>query len=183
MKLSLLIACAACALCACGGKRPAHSGSGYGVVLSDEAPPADYERLGELSVKSGEGCGVLGKSGSREDAESLLKDAARKRGGNYVQVTSHEPPRPNHQCVEHEHKLTGVAYRAPAPAPAAPSVGSASPTPPPVVASTVTPAAVSPVCTPGATQACLGPGACQGAQACRDDASGFMPCDCGVVRP
>jgi hypothetical protein len=34
-------------------------------------------------------------------------------------------------------------------------------------------------CTPGATQSCLGPGACAGAQACRSDGAGFMPCDCG----
>jgi hypothetical protein len=34
-------------------------------------------------------------------------------------------------------------------------------------------------CTPGATQSCLGPGACAGAQACRPDGAGFMPCDCG----
>jgi hypothetical protein len=35
------------------------------------------------------------------------------------------------------------------------------------------------LCTPGATQSCLGPGACPGAQACRTDGAGFMPCDCG----
>jgi hypothetical protein len=35
------------------------------------------------------------------------------------------------------------------------------------------------VCTPGATQSCVGPGACTGGQACRDDGSGFGPCDCG----
>jgi hypothetical protein len=34
-------------------------------------------------------------------------------------------------------------------------------------------------CMPGATQSCLGPGACAGAQACRPDGNGFMPCDCG----
>ena len=36
------------------------------------------------------------------------------------------------------------------------------------------------LCTPGATQTCLGPGACAGAQACRTDGAGFMPCDCGA---
>jgi len=34
-------------------------------------------------------------------------------------------------------------------------------------------------CTPGATQTCVGPGACSGAQACKDDGSGFGACDCG----
>jgi hypothetical protein len=37
----------------------------------------------------------------------------------------------------------------------------------------------STVCVPGATQVCLGPGACQGAQTCRDDGSGYEPCNCG----
>lgn len=34
-------------------------------------------------------------------------------------------------------------------------------------------------CVPGATQACVGPGGCKGGQACKDDGSGFKPCDCG----
>ena len=42
-----------------------------------------------------------------------------------------------------------------------------------------TASAARPLCTPGATQTCLGPGACAGAQACRADGAGFMPCDCG----
>jgi hypothetical protein len=37
-------------------------------------------------------------------------------------------------------------------------------------------------CTPGATQQCFGPGACQGAQACRADGAGFLPCDCGQAK-
>ena len=47
-------------------------------------------------------------------------------------------------------------------------------------AAAATPARAPTLCTPGATQSCLGPGACTGAQACRTDGSGFMPCDCGV---
>lgn len=35
------------------------------------------------------------------------------------------------------------------------------------------------VCEPGETQTCRGPGACNGAQACRDDGSGWGACDCG----
>jgi hypothetical protein len=45
----------------------------------------------------------------------------------------------------------------------------------------VAPSARAPsTCTPGTTQSCLGPGACAGAQSCRTDGVGFMPCDCGV---
>jgi hypothetical protein len=35
------------------------------------------------------------------------------------------------------------------------------------------------VCAPGATQQCFGPGACRGGQGCKDDGSGYLPCDCG----
>lgn len=186
----------ACLFVACGGKAPAQSARARGIVLSEQEPPAGYVRAGELSVKSGKGCGMLGERGSREDAEARLRNEAVKLGARYVRVTSYEPPRPNHQCLEHEHKLSGIAFRDPADAPAptpeegfvvpadAPppdatsSVG-AVPTPPPAPTTSAEHAAPPRVCVPGATQACLGPGACQGAQACRDDASGFLPCDCG----
>ena len=36
------------------------------------------------------------------------------------------------------------------------------------------------VCRPGETQRCIGSGACEGGQACREDGSGFKPCDCGA---
>jgi fibro-slime domain-containing protein len=36
------------------------------------------------------------------------------------------------------------------------------------------------VCVPNETQLCHGPAACQGAQSCRQDGSGWEPCDCGV---
>lgn len=35
------------------------------------------------------------------------------------------------------------------------------------------------VCAPGKVEACPCPGGGQGAQACRDDGSGFEPCECG----
>lgn len=173
MKLGLLGACLLSWVAACGGKVPAQSAQARGIVLSDDPPPIGYLHVGELSVKSGKGCGVLGEAGSREGAEALLRNEAEKLGAGYVQLTRYEAPRPNHQCLEHEHKLSGVAYRALGALPARPgSTGSATP-----------PSAPKERCTPGATQACLGPGACQGAQACRDDASGFLPCDCGAPSP
>jgi len=39
--------------------------------------------------------------------------------------------------------------------------------------------AASTICRPGETQRCVGPGACEGGQACKQDGSGFEPCDCG----
>jgi hypothetical protein len=98
---------------ACNSPVPAQSAAARGVVLSDERAPSGYVRLKELSVKSGSGCGVLGKAGSREAAEAQLRDAAAKLGASYVQLTRVQAPRPNHQCLEHEHHLSGVAYGKP----------------------------------------------------------------------
>lgn len=156
------------ALLGCSGARPEPAVPGSAnVVLSKEAPPASYAELQPLSVQSGKGCGVFGEGGSREAAEAKLRDAAQRLGATYVRITDEQAPRPNHACLEHEYKLSGVAYR------------SASAESAPPAAPLQTPK-LERLCTPGATQACLGPGACQGAQACRDDASGFLPCDCGT---
>jgi hypothetical protein len=48
-------------------------------------------------------------------------------------------------------------------------------TPPPVSTTPTTRA----VCAPGTTQECVGSGACKGGQQCREDGTGWGPCDCG----
>jgi len=170
MTFSLRLALLAGFGVACNSPVPAQSAAARNVVVSDEPAPSSYVRLKELSVKSGSGCGVLGKAGSREGAEAQLREDAAKLGASYVQLTRAQAPRPNHQCLEHEHQLSGVAYaKRGAATPVAPP-----PPPPPALA-------VARVCVPGATQACLGPGACSGAQACRDDGAGFLPCHCGAA--
>ena len=154
------------ALLGCSGAKPEPAVPGAAsIVLSKDAPPATYAELQSLTAQSGKGCGMFGEGGSREEAEAKLRNAAQRLGATYVRITNEQAPGPNHACMEHEYKLSGVAYRSADPKSAAP----AAPAP-----------ALERVCTPGATQACLGPGACQGAQACRNDASGFLPCDCGA---
>ncbi len=114
MTRSSLLTLLLLAATACGGKavEPAVPGATE-VQLSDSAPPVGYVELQRLSVRSGKGCGVLGSSGSREDAETKLRGEAAKLGASYVRVTGVQAPRPNYQCVEHEYKLSGVAYRKP----------------------------------------------------------------------
>jgi hypothetical protein len=107
------------------------------VALSEAAPPAGYVALGALAVQSGKGCGLLAERGSREDAEHRLRVAAERLGASYVRITARVEPGGNHLCLEHEYKLRGVAYRAPAPRPpaaAAPAPPGASAAPPPAVA-------------------------------------------------
>lgn len=175
---------------ACTAKRAEPESAGSSAVqLSERAPPAGYVKLKELSVQSGKGCGLLAERGDMADAERKLRDAAAKLGASYVQVTSIRKPGANHQCLEHEYALHGVAYRNSAPAPAAaPAAGTRSttapeepPAPPAAASATLQPGSPR-ACIPGITQACLGAGACQGAQACRDDGAGFSACDCGSAR-
>lgn len=117
---------------ACGPATPPLSPSEGKLTLSDAAPPEGYVAVGPVSAQSGKGCGVLGSAGSRPDAEAKLRAAADKLGANYVHITRRDEPRPNHQCMDHEHKLTGVAYRALTAAPAAATLGAvpaSAPTP------------------------------------------------------
>ncbi|HEY6080458.1 MAG TPA: hypothetical protein VIW29_16705 [Polyangiaceae bacterium] len=156
---------------ACGSK-PALSPQAAAVVVSEAAPPSGFVSVKELRVTSGKGCGVLGERGSVEDGYDKLRVEAAQLGAGYVQVSFVQKPPVSHQCMQHEHKLGGVAFRAPAAAKA--PVAAA-----PVAAPAPPPPAPAPLCVPGATQACLGSGACQGAQACREDGKGYLPCDCG----
>jgi hypothetical protein len=58
---------------------------------------------------------------------------------------------------------------APAPSTAAPAAAPA-------------PSAAKPaICAPGSTQPCTGSAACQGGQSCREDGTGYTPCDCGTA--
>lgn len=172
---------------ACGTSKPPLPPQVAGVVVSQAAPPQGYVAIKALRVSSGKGCGVLGEAGSVEDGYDKLRAEAAKLGASYVQVSFVQKPPVNHQCREHEHKLGGVAFRAPAPRAAATpelasTAGSAAPSSAPGAAPVTgaAPATPAPHCVPGATQACLGPGACQGAQACREDGGGYLPCDCGA---
>jgi hypothetical protein len=124
--LALLTGCGAKAL------KPELPGAAD-VVLSESAAPAGYVELEKLSVQSGKGCGFTGEAGSRQDAEAKLRGEASKLGATFVHVTDIQSPRPNHQCLEHEYKLSGVAYRKASPPPAAarpsgaPTAGAAAP--------------------------------------------------------
>jgi hypothetical protein len=90
--------------------KPATPGAAE-VVLSEDAAPAGYAEVGALSVQSGKGCGFTGEAGSRQNAEAKLRGEAGKLGATFVRVTDVQAPRPNHQCLEHEYKLSGIAYR------------------------------------------------------------------------
>jgi hypothetical protein len=178
---------------ACGSSKPPLNPQVAAVAVSEAAPPNGYVAVKALRVSSGKGCGVFGEPGSVEDGYDKLRAEAAKLGATYVRVSFVQKPPVNHQCREHEHKLGGVAYRAPSPAPVASATATpvapavaATPSAAPAPSASPPPAPASAPaqhCIPGSTQACLGPGACQGAQACREDGGGYMPCDCGSGSP
>lgn len=111
-RASLLLALTLTLTTGCGAKavNPATPGAAE-IVLSEDAAPAGYVEVQALSVQSGKGCGFTGEGGSRRDAETKLRSEAGKLGATFVRITDYQAPRPNHQCLEHEHKLSGIAYR------------------------------------------------------------------------
>ena len=137
-KASLLFALTTAVVLGCGAKSSEPKVPGAtGVVLSESAPPAGYVEVRSLSVQSGKGCGFTGESGSRENADAKLRAEAAQAGATFVHITNVQAPGPNHQCIEHEHKLSGIAYRkvdaqpgAVPPSPAAPSPVAPSPVAP-----------------------------------------------------
>jgi hypothetical protein len=130
MRANLLFALAAVVVVGCGAKSPEPQVPGATeVVLSESAPPTGYVEVRSLSVQSGKGCGFTGESGSRQNADAKLRAEAAKSGATFVRITGVQAPGPNHQCLEHEHKLSGIAYRKDAtqPGSVAPSPGPPSP--------------------------------------------------------
>jgi hypothetical protein len=107
---------------------PASAPEASRVTLSEQSPPAGYVEVRAVSAQSGKGCGLFAERGSREGAEQLLRQAAEKLGATYVRITGRREPGPNHNCLEHEYHLSGVAYRPPLPV-AAPRKTAAAPPP------------------------------------------------------
>ena len=111
-RADVLFALVAAVVVGCGAKslEPEVPGATE-VVLSESAPPTGYVEVRSLSVQSGKGCGFTGEAGSRENADAKLRAEAAKSGATFVHITDVQAPGPNHQCLEHEHKLSGIAYR------------------------------------------------------------------------
>jgi hypothetical protein len=158
------------ALLACGGAapKPQVAADSNKVEVGKGDPPSGFVQMQTLEVQHGSGCGLYGTKGNFDGAYALLRDEGHKIGADYVQIMTVQEPYSDGACAHQEYRMTGVAYRR--------GSGAAKQAPPaPAQASAAR------ACVPGATQACLGPGACKGAQACREDGSGFAACDCGTA--
>jgi hypothetical protein len=162
------------ALCvgACAAAKPPTTAAAEAIEVGKADPPSGSVRLKTLEVSHGGGCGGFGTVGNFDGASTLLRNEAAKIGADYVEIMTVTEPHMEKECRRNEYKIIAVAYRTKGTTSAGPD--SAKEAAPPKAE-----ANAAAVCVPGATQECLGPGACKGAQACRDNGAGYMPCDCG----
>ncbi|HEX2733137.1 MAG TPA: hypothetical protein VHM70_16115 [Polyangiaceae bacterium] len=127
------------------------------VRIAQTPPPAGEVPLRTITVVDGQGCGLLGTTGTREGAIRRLSDEAQRLGADYVQILEEKGPYPDHECVHKEYTLKGQAFRfeeAPAPSngaseqrgaiPEAASVPSSAEAPSAVSSSAVAPSAAAP---------------------------------------
>jgi hypothetical protein len=158
-------------LLACGGAAttPETSADAKKIEIGKGDPPPGFKQMQTLEVKHGDGCGAYGEKGTFDGAYAMLRNEAARIKADYVQMMTVTEPYSDGNCAHNEYKITAVAYRK----------GKSKKVKVKEDDVEETPKAEAKACVPGATQECLGPGACKGAQACRDDGSGYSACDCG----
>jgi hypothetical protein len=130
-------------LVACHDEPPLRPVSAWAqrVRVENGDPPAGARLLGEIKATDGQGCGIGGDRGSLGNATGALKEAAARRGANFIKLTQVTKPYAGHDCYHQEFTLYGLAY----------AVGDV---PPLEAAST----ACAPPCSPG--YACSSSGVC-----------------------
>ena len=85
--------------------------AGERVKTSMEKPEGHYELVGVIHAFDGEGCGLLGTSGSFEAAQAKLRNEAATKGATYIHITKVQTPVSTGSCAAHRYDITGVAYR------------------------------------------------------------------------
>lgn len=81
------------------------------VTVSTEDPPAACEEIGPVQANHGTQCNAFGRSGTREQAQQLLRNSAGAYGATYVRVDREIPPDPaRDNCL---FGLRGTAFRCP----------------------------------------------------------------------
>jgi len=153
---ALLLSLAACATST--PNVPSLSPQARVVRVGESEPPPGASALGPIAVVDGKGCDIFNaEMGTLEGATAALKEAAARKGADFVKVTKVVKPYSGHDCYHREFKMEGLCYQlARAPVASAP------------------PAACDPPCSPGYScdagvcQALCNP-ACATGQICRID--------------
>jgi hypothetical protein len=88
------------------------------VVVGRSDPTDNYEMIGGLSAGDGNGCGLVGRRGTLDNALVALRVKAAAMGADYVSiVTISEPHQESDSCFTNVYSISGVAYRKTASAP------------------------------------------------------------------
>ena len=177
---SLALSLGACSL----GKRPVPlSPEQARVRIEHFDPPQGSRLIGPIAGSDGPDCDVLAGMGTEERATAQLRQAATRRGIDFVKVTKVLEPYSDHYCLHKRYRIEGLGYaltpaNSPAPTPA-PSLASTpastpsptpsgSPTSPPAAAGCEPPCATGYACRAGVCAAECNP-ACGPGQFCRFD--------------
>ena len=158
----------------CAEPRVVTSPQAEAVQVATTDPPAGAENLGPIEAKDSEDCDLVSAKGTRENATARLKEAALRRGIDFVKLTKVREPFSDHDCYHKAYVMQGVGYRTKHAAPAPPAsaipalAASAAPGSPLPTASCEPPCSVGFVCEAGACAAACEP-ACAPTQICRAD--------------
>jgi hypothetical protein len=100
------------------------------VVVGRSDPADNYQMLGGLTARDGNGCGLIGRRGTLDNALVALRVKAADMGADYVSIVAiTEPHQEGEHCFANPYVISGVAYRktAVAPSPVAVQPVAASP--------------------------------------------------------
>jgi hypothetical protein len=109
--LPTLLALAAAGLPGCNGEYlpVALTPGGQMVQVSADDPPEGCTEIGPVEGSHGTQCNAFGRSGTRDGAVNVLRNAAASRGADYVRIDREIPPDPpRDNCL---FKLRGTGYR------------------------------------------------------------------------
>ena len=81
------------------------------VTVAEVDPPAACAELGPVEGKHGTQCNAFGRTGTRDGAVAVLRNAAGSRGATYVRIDRElAPDVPHDNCL---YTLRGTAFRCP----------------------------------------------------------------------
>ncbi len=148
------------------------------VQVASTDPPPGAENLGPIEGKDSQDCDIVSPKGTREGATAALREAAERRGMDFVKVVTVREPYSDHECYHKAYLLQGIGYRTkralPAPPPsAAPAVvASAAPAIAPASSANCDPpcaagyACQNEMCAAACEPACIAPQICRADRVC-----------------
>ena len=82
------------------------------VEVGRSDPSDNYEFIGGVTARDGNGCGLYGRRGNYDNAVTALRVKAAKLGADYVSImTITQPHMANPKCFSNPYIISGMAYR------------------------------------------------------------------------